>query len=206
MQVVISQLKKLEIRDMEKLTEIWSSDIEEVRLSELRVIRVERCDSVVKTLEIDNCDRLEYVFTFSTLESLIQLQNLYIYDCKAMKVIVKEEHGDEATMTSAAKIVVFPCLKFIRLIDLPNLMGFFLGTNEFHYPSLDDVGIYSCPHMTVFTSGHLKAPKLKYIHTSLGKHSLECGGINNFLVQVCFSYKKIIPCKGNKQVDTTTFV
>ncbi|KAI3797185.1 hypothetical protein L1987_32439 [Smallanthus sonchifolius] len=47
--------------------------------------------------------------------------------------------------------------------------------NDFQWLLLEYVMIFKCPQMMVFTFGESIAPKLKYIHTSLGKHSLECG-------------------------------
>ncbi|KAI7747563.1 hypothetical protein M8C21_012075, partial [Ambrosia artemisiifolia] len=124
----------------------------------------------LKILKIFECDLLEYVFTFSTLESLKKLETLSIKNCKEMKVIVREENGDETSK------VVLPRLKSIELKDLPNLAGFFLGMNiNFQLPSLDYVKISKCPKMTLFTSGDSTAPKLEYIHTCLGKHNLESG-------------------------------
>ncbi|KAL8245982.1 hypothetical protein R6Q59_007198 [Mikania micrantha] len=131
----------------------------------------------LKKLRITSCNRLEYVFTFSTLESLKKLEELSIRHCKAMKVIVREEHGQE----SSSK-VIFPRLKSIELYDLPNLVGFFVGMNtDFEWRSLEYVIINKCPQMMVFTSGESITPKLKYIHTSLGKHESDL----NF-PKVCF--------------------
>ncbi|KAD7477465.1 hypothetical protein E3N88_00601 [Mikania micrantha] len=125
----------------------------------------------LKKLYISRCDLLEYVFTFSTLESLKKLEELSIDSCKAMKAIVREEHGEE----SSSK-VVFPRLKSIELKWLPKLEGFFIGMNtDFEWRSLDYVFINKCPQMMLFTSGESIAPKLKYIHTTLGKHDLERG-------------------------------
>jgi hypothetical protein len=115
---------------------------------------------------------LEYIFTSSTLESLKQLKELTVAECKAMQVIVKEdtEHTEKSK-----SIIVFPRLKSLTLADLPDLKGFFLGKNEFKWKALEKVKIYGCPQMMNFTSGHSMTPKLNYIHTGLGKHSLECG-------------------------------
>ncbi|KAL8245962.1 hypothetical protein R6Q59_007178 [Mikania micrantha] len=125
----------------------------------------------LKKLNISECDLLEYIFAFSTLESLKKLEELGISSCKAMKVIVREEHGEE----SSSK-VAFPRLKSIQLVDLPKLAGFFMGIDiKFEWRSLDYVYIKDCPQMMVFTSGESIAPKLKYMHTPLGKHDLECG-------------------------------
>ncbi|KAJ9560200.1 hypothetical protein OSB04_005360 [Centaurea solstitialis] len=130
--------------------------------------------SNLKEFIIQDCDLLHHVFTFSTLESLTQLEKLRISSCKTMEVIVKVDNGEQATKSS--KVVVFPRLKSITLYNLPNLKGFFLGKNiEFQWPLLDDVRIDGCPQMMMFTSGCSMTPKLKYIYTDLGKHSTECG-------------------------------
>ncbi|XP_052624218.1 uncharacterized protein LOC111902539 isoform X2 [Lactuca sativa] len=123
-------------------------------------------------LKIKRCEGLEYIFTSSTLESLKQLKELTVAECKAMQVIVKEdtEHTEKSK-----SIIVFPRLKSLTLADLPDLKGFFLGKNEFKWKALEKVKIYGCPQMMNFTSGHSMTPKLNYIHTGLGKHSLECG-------------------------------
>ncbi|CAH1437305.1 unnamed protein product [Lactuca virosa] len=122
-------------------------------------------------LKIKNCDVLEYIFTSSTLESLKQLKELTVEECKAMQVIVKED-GDH---TETSTTIVFPRLKSLTLVGLPDLKGFFLGMNEFRWSVLEKFKMYGCPQMMIFTSGHSMAPKLNYIHTGLGKHSLECG-------------------------------
>nr|KAJ0221957.1 hypothetical protein LSAT_V11C200052260 [Lactuca sativa] len=144
----------------------------------------------LKILRIENCDGLEHIFTFSALESLRQLQELKIEDCYRMKVIVKkeeDEYGEQQTTTtttkgassssssssSSKKVVVFPCLKSIVLVNLPELVGFFLGKNEFQMPSLDKLIITECPKMMVFAAGGSTAPQLKYIHTELGRHALD---------------------------------
>ncbi|CAI9261481.1 unnamed protein product [Lactuca saligna] len=86
----------------------------------------------LKILNIEWCGRLEHIFTFSALESLRQLQELTIRKCRSIKVIVKKEED-----ASSKEAVVFPRLKSIELEDLPELVGFFLGMNEFRWPSLD---------------------------------------------------------------------
>lgn len=135
--------------------------------------------SNLKVVRISECDLLQYVFTFSTLESLKQLKELSVHDCKATRVIVKKESGEQTTSSSPSSMVVlFPHLETLRLVNLPKLEGFFLGTNDFYCPLLTNVMVYDCPEMMVFmTYGQLKAPKLKYISTNLGMHSVE-GDLN----------------------------
>ncbi|KAL7613134.1 hypothetical protein Lser_V15G04862 [Lactuca serriola] len=141
----------------------------------------------LKILEIRGCGGLEHIFTFSALESLTQLQELTIMNCRSMKVIVKkeeDEYGEQQPTTttttkgasSSKKVVVFPRLRSIKLEGLPELEGFFLRKNEFWLPSLEEVTIKYCSKMMVFAAGGSTAPQLKYIQTGLGKYSLgECG-------------------------------
>ncbi|XP_023760075.1 uncharacterized protein LOC111908479 isoform X2 [Lactuca sativa] len=130
----------------------------------------------LKILEIVSCEGLEHIFTFSALESLRHLKKLKIWNCKAMKVIVKRE--EYASASSSKKVVVFPRLKSIVLKALPELVGFFLGMNEFRWPLLDEVVIEKCPKMIVFASGGSTAPKLKSIKTTFGIYSVDQHGLN----------------------------
>ena len=142
----------------------------------------------LKILRIIKCDLLEHVFTSSTLDSLKQLTELTIEECNAMQVIVKEDGQHNS------KTVLFPRLKSLTLTDLPNVEGFFLGMNEFQWSILDEVKIYGCPKMKTFTSGHSMTPKLLYIHTGIGKHSLECGlnfPLSNASHEVCYYHNCI---------------
>lgn len=95
-------------------------------------------------------------------------------ELQAMKVIVVKEEDDgveKTTKASFSKVVVFTHLKRIKLEYLPELVGFFLGTNEFRWPSLDNLMIKDCPQMKVFTAGGSKAPQPNYVETSLGKYN-----------------------------------
>nr|GEV94324.1 disease resistance protein At4g27190-like [Tanacetum cinerariifolium] len=111
----------------------------------------------LKILRIINCHLLEHIFTGSTLDGLKQLIELTIEKCNAMQVIVKED-GQHASKT-----VFFPRLKSLTLTDLPNVEGFFFGTNEFLWSILDEalasivlnvVSTFHCPmhHMGRFSS------------------------------------------------------
>lgn len=149
--------------------------------SNIKNLNVPQLSNLTK-LVITYCGLLQHVFTFSTLKSLRQLKGLEIKECEAMEVIVKEENEEHG------KVVKFPNLKSIELSDLQHLKGFFLGWNNFEWPSLEKVMISKCPQMEVFTNGISTASNLKYIHTSLGKHSLERGlqfPLSTELHQVC---------------------
>ncbi|CAH1436494.1 unnamed protein product [Lactuca virosa] len=152
-------------------------------------------------LTIKKCEVLEYIFTSSTLESLKHLKELTVEECKAMKVILKEDGEHRETSKS---IIVFPRLKSLTLGGLPNIKGFFLGMNEFRWPVLEKVKIYGCLQMMTFTSGHSKAPKLNYIHTILGKHSLECS-LNFHLTNVTHEHTQLPMCSTPDMIKLLQF-
>jgi disease resistance protein RPS2 len=77
--------------------------------------------------------------------NLLQLQELHISMCESMKVIVK---GEEESDSIVDAIVVFPCLKSLKLEDLESLEGFCLGKEAYSFPSLDTLEIKECSKMT----------------------------------------------------------
>lgn len=142
-------------------------------------------------LKIYGCKLLEHIFPSYTLEGLKQLKELTVEECLAMRVIVKED-GEH---TKASKVISFPRLKSLTLANLPNVNGFFLGMNEFRWPSLENVKMYGCPQLMILTSGHSMAPKLTHIHTGVGKHSLACGlnfHLSNATHKVCCYFTCIV--------------
>ncbi|KAK9051581.1 hypothetical protein SSX86_028208 [Deinandra increscens subsp. villosa] len=179
----MQKLEKLRIKDCDSMIEVFETqNYKKVYQGSETTLPISRTKSItvhelpnLKILEISECRLLEYTFTFSTLESLKKLEELRISHCDAMKVIVRGENEDKSSSSSKV-VMVFPRLKLIKLEKLPSLTGFFLGKNiDFQWPSLDYVMINGCPKMMVFTIGESTTPKLKHIHTGLGKHNLECG-------------------------------
>ncbi|KAI3824807.1 hypothetical protein L1987_06278 [Smallanthus sonchifolius] len=212
----MKRLETLEVTNCEKMMELIESEsnVDEGSAHVLTCSTLKSITIVVpqlsnlKSVYISTCDLLSHVFTFSTLESLKQLKELNVTRCKAIQVIVKEENG------TSSENVVFPRLETLVLDNLPSLKGFFLGMNEFRWPLLDDVMINDCPQLMMFTSGESKTPKLKYIRTSLGKHSLECGlnfhGTINELQATFLSSSdptitKGIPCSFHNLIEIKIF-
>nr|GFA74747.1 NB-ARC domains-containing protein [Tanacetum cinerariifolium] len=109
----------------------------------------------LKILKIQRCHLLKHVFTFSTIESLAELEELEIKNYEAMEVIVKKDNGEQ---TTASDVVLFPHLKSLSLIDLRNVVGFFLGRSEFMWPALEKLVIVECPQITGLTYGQSTAP------------------------------------------------
>ncbi|CAI9270209.1 unnamed protein product [Lactuca saligna] len=167
----MQKLQILKIESCNSMTEVFETHVDEgngaiKKFNNVTILRLPN----LKILEIKDCDLVEHIFTFSSLESLGQLEELIVENCNGMDVIVREESGENPT----SNIVVFPRIKSISLVNLPYLVGFFLGINEFLWPILDNVTIRDCPKMTMFTRGWSTAPKLKYMETSLGEDTKQC--------------------------------
>nr|XP_043618918.1 uncharacterized protein LOC122590814 [Erigeron canadensis] len=119
---------------------------------------------------------------FPLFKASPKLQHLEIWSCDSIGVIVKEDEDGNHTSSSSDHHqvpVVFASLKSVKLSYLRNLEGFFLGTNNFRWPVLDDVVILKCPKIRMFTKGHSDTPLLKYVTSHIGEHSVECGQIDN---------------------------
>ncbi|KAK1422949.1 hypothetical protein QVD17_18239 [Tagetes erecta] len=181
----MNRLQELFIKNCKTMVEVFESELRSSNVDEgnsgttllttptittTLLLHVPQLDNL-KEVNIYDCDLLSHIFTFYTLETLKQLQKLKVESCEALQVIVKQENEN----SSSKDQVVFPRLEILELEDLPNLKGFFLGMNEFRWHVLDDVMIENCPQLKMFTHGPSKTPKLKYITTKLGKHSVECG-------------------------------
>ncbi|MFS7911658.1 putative leucine-rich repeat domain superfamily [Helianthus anomalus] len=117
------------------------------------------------TVSIDTCLRLEYVFTCSMVNSLVQLKDLHISDCKNIEVVVKEE---EEKCDAKVNDITLPRLKSLKLGKLPSFKGFCLGKEAFALPNLEILQIKECRAITDFTKGHVSTPELKVIDTSFG--------------------------------------
>lgn len=112
------------------------------------------------------------------VELLSSLKEIDIRNCDGIEEVISNRDDEDVSInshTTASVGMVFPRLKSLELVNLPNFVGFFLGKNEFRWPALEKVEIRGCPQITVFTYGQSTAPELKFINTSLGKHSVECG-------------------------------
>ncbi|KAI8534292.1 hypothetical protein RHMOL_Rhmol10G0079100 [Rhododendron molle] len=94
----------------------------------------------IQTLEIHGCNSLRCVFAPTMTKSIPQLRELKISSCEMLSRIVGEENG---LGESSVDEVEFPQLESLQLLDLPNLVSFFLNvktstlaksTDHYHNP------------------------------------------------------------------------
>ncbi|KAF2294475.1 hypothetical protein GH714_011728 [Hevea brasiliensis] len=98
--------------------------------------------SNLKSLSVDGCNKLKYLFTTSMVKSLLHLKNLYIGKCRSMKEIILTEESIEEEDERVNKII-FPKLDRLGLRHLPNLIRFCSGY-QIEFQSLRYLDIEGC--------------------------------------------------------------
>ncbi|TXG71313.1 hypothetical protein EZV62_006248 [Acer yangbiense] len=105
------------------------------------------CQTLVK-LTVEECNSLKFLFSYSMVKSLVQLQQLRIRNCKSMERIINiEESAEEERIIN----IIFPKLNFLWLEGLLKLTGFGSG-NSIEFPSMDALRILDCPRLKMFFS------------------------------------------------------
>ncbi|XVF65774.1 hypothetical protein PTKIN_Ptkin09bG0277200 [Pterospermum kingtungense] len=120
------------------------------------------------TLIVEDCDKLEYLWSESVARCFVQLKRLEITGCRGMKTIIQTER--KLGEIKEAKIL-FPQLNSLRMKSLPNLQGFYFGNLIIKFSTLKKVIVEKCPELYIFSNGVVSTPKLRNIE--IGKE----GGI-----------------------------
>ena len=93
----------------------------------------------LKSVEVDNCSSLKYLFTETETTWLVQLREVELKNCHMMEGIIKKDEVE-------ASHTILPSLKSIELECLPNFSSFYLeGGNLLECPALKKISIYDCP-------------------------------------------------------------
>ncbi|MED6204287.1 hypothetical protein PIB30_007758 [Stylosanthes scabra] len=110
-------------------------------------------------VDVTECNRLEYMFTFSTAKSLGNLNKMEISKCESLETVVlaTQESGkppQDLTLTS---------LHQMSLSELPKLESFFMGksTLKFSKRYVLEVSINQCERMKTFSHGVVEVPHLR---------------------------------------------
>ncbi|XP_050366965.1 probable disease resistance protein At1g12290 [Argentina anserina] len=117
----------------------------------------------ITRLVIRNC-RSTFLLIPSVARALVQLKRLEIHDCDIMEEIVEtQEVGNEITGKMFSK------LNYLKIIDLPRLRRFCLGSN-IEFPSLEELQIKGCKEMENFihdpSSENVTGYKVNEVSTS----------------------------------------
>ncbi|XP_015948352.3 uncharacterized protein LOC107473323 isoform X1 [Arachis duranensis] len=148
-------LEHLDYMGLESLLELSSiggleylSKLQKFGVFQCPLLRtIEQYPPSMKKLNVAGCHGLQCLFTSSAAKSLKHLEELYVYDCKSLKDIVRKEQGDE----TATEEIIFQQLKSISLQYLECLECFYQGNAALKLPSLAQAKIWKCPKMIIFS-------------------------------------------------------
>ncbi|KAL5743204.1 hypothetical protein ACOSP7_029936 [Xanthoceras sorbifolium] len=115
------------------------------------------CCQALTNLTLKRCEGLKFLFSFSMVKSLVQLQKLEIRNSSTIEGIINTEAlREEENMIK----MVFPKLLTLHLEDLPKLAGFSSG-NSVEFPSLTLLYVRSCPKLKTFLSDSMSAADIR---------------------------------------------
>ncbi|KAG5555638.1 hypothetical protein RHGRI_006329 [Rhododendron griersonianum] len=115
--IVFPRLKGVTLRTLHKITGIWDDQ----PLSEPE--KEAKSFSKLKDIIVHGCDQLEYVLPSYMLPQLKNLQELKIWYCTKVEVIISN-NPKEKEATNNNDTIRFPQLKTLELLYLPNLKSF----------------------------------------------------------------------------------
>ena len=99
------------------------------------------------SLQVENCNKLKYLFSFAVAERLVKLRSLKVIDCSEMEDVVAAR--EEYPPTSEQ--ILFPKLESIELSNLGGLKSFCGGADHcIQLPNLSNLWINECPKLKTF--------------------------------------------------------
>ncbi|GKV53321.1 hypothetical protein SLEP1_g59854, partial [Rubroshorea leprosula] len=160
-------------------------------LQNLKILEVKFCFGLVSltastapfhnltTLAVHSCSGLRNLVSFSTAQSLVQLETMSITYCDSLTEVVGDERDgleDE---------IVFKKLKVLKLEQLTNLTSFCSRLNfAFKFPCLERLVVSKCPNMETFCKGVLKTPVLQRISLNDYDEGRLVGELNSTINQL----------------------
>ncbi|KAL5813466.1 hypothetical protein ACOSQ3_024228 [Xanthoceras sorbifolium] len=115
------------------------------------------CCQALTNLTLERCEGLKFLFSFSMVKSLVQLQKLEIRNSRTIEGIINTEAlREEEKMIK----MVFPKLLTLHLQILPKLARFSSG-NSVEFPSLTRLYVHSCPKLKTFLSDSMSAADIR---------------------------------------------
>ncbi|XP_031280232.1 probable disease resistance protein At4g27220 [Pistacia vera] len=132
----------------------------------------------LKSLTVEECNGLKFLFSSSIVKSLVQLQRLVICNCKLMEAVIFDSQGLEGE----DKIIdlSFPKLFYLKLVGLPKLTRFGIG-NSIEFPTLNELHIQNCSNLKTFFHNSFGADTLRKEpdEVSLEKHITDINPLFN---------------------------
>ncbi|OWM88477.1 hypothetical protein CDL15_Pgr003889 [Punica granatum] len=147
---ITAQLEELNLSGLSGLKHIWNRD-------PTGIFSFQNLASV----HVAGCESLTYLFPASLAESLLKLKNLTIQTSSQLEVVVAE---DEVDKVSSKRILVFPQMTHLELVELWELKSFHSGRRISQFPMLRELTVDGAGHQVeVLASdfGSISAPPEK---------------------------------------------
>ncbi|KAK4275849.1 hypothetical protein QN277_018866 [Acacia crassicarpa] len=127
----------------------------------LNIFPVANCNlGNLKSLTISGCAMLTSLFPVSAACTLLSLMKLRIEDAPQMKFVFGENASEEQLMHDQDENQIeLRLLKYLKLKDLPNLVGICSGRSIPRWPSLKAIYWTNCPNMV-----RVYYPMLEFVH------------------------------------------
>ncbi|KAG5255246.1 disease resistance protein [Salix suchowensis] len=141
------QLQRLDISGCEELEQIIAKDNDDEKdqilsRSDLQSL----CFPNLSYVNINGCNKLRSLFPVAMAAGLPKLETLDVsHSSQLLGVFGQDDH---ASPVNVEKQMVFPNLSFLRLHNLPSIVCFSLGCDDFLFPCLEDLMVNECPKLT----------------------------------------------------------
>ncbi|KAL2324933.1 hypothetical protein Fmac_023991 [Flemingia macrophylla] len=164
----LCKLKEIIIRNCPKLTCLFTPSVSQT-LDLLEVLKIYGCSelkhiieevsspnhtslplSKLRTLEIVNCDRLEYLFPICLAPALTSLDNLEISDNHKLKYVYGSEKEHNISVQTNIHIN-WPNLDYVCLRSLPDLIAICPEDSRPYLPKLAWLELVKCPRLSNFS-------------------------------------------------------
>ncbi|KAG5255228.1 disease resistance protein [Salix suchowensis] len=171
--LVLSHLTSLNLWDCQKLTHVFTGSMV-ASLVQLQLLRISGCSELEQIIAKDNDDEKDQILSGSDLQSLCfpNLCNVEIWRCsklrslfpvamasglpKLQRLDVRDSsqllgvfwQDDDASPVNVEKQMVLPNLSSLWLDNLPSIVCFSLGYDDFLFPRLGNPMVYGCPKLT----------------------------------------------------------
>uniref|UniRef100_A0A0R0FCI4 AAA+ ATPase domain-containing protein n=1 Tax=Glycine max TaxID=3847 RepID=A0A0R0FCI4_SOYBN len=152
---IVFRLKKLTLEDLSSLKCVWNKNppgtLSFRNLQEVVVL---------------NCRSLSTLFPFSLARNLGKLKTLEIQNCdKLVEIVGKEDVTEHGT----TEMFEFPCLWQLLLYKLSLLSCFYPGKHHLECPVLKCLDVSYCPKLKLFTSEFGDSPKQAVIEAPISQ-------------------------------------
>ncbi|XP_044477768.1 uncharacterized protein LOC123205035 isoform X2 [Mangifera indica] len=155
-------LKKLEVHNCGRLDIFTSkykvvvSNLEVLKLCSVnceilwdsQLVAISSCYQNLRSLILNGCGKLQYVFLSSMVKSFERLEHIEICNCSVLKEIISKE-------VEANKTFVFPRVTFLKLENLPEFATFYPGVHTSEWPMLKKLEVCNCDKIKIFTSEYM---------------------------------------------------